>query len=87
MSVYSEKREVWEHIILLLSDGICRYVYVAAVFLVRCWSVAAPLLAERLFYLRKDSMYVFVSRFPAWRGTVSVYLTYLLQGAESLLRS
>ena len=49
MSVYREKREVWEHIILLLSDGICRYVYVADVFLVRCWSVAASVLAAVIY--------------------------------------
>jgi len=54
---------MWEHIILfLLSGGICRRVHVADVFLVRCWSVIASVLAAVLFYLREDSLYVFMSR-------------------------
>jgi hypothetical protein len=56
-------RYVWKHnILFLLSDGIFRCVYVADVFLVRCWSVVACVLAAGLFYLRKDSLYVFMSR-------------------------
>ena len=49
--------------LVLLSDGICRCVYVADVFFVRCWSVIASVLAAGLFYLRKDSLYVFMSPF------------------------
>ena len=48
-AVYRSSREVtyiWEHIILCpLSGGIRRGVYVADVFVVRCWNVVASVLA------------------------------------------
>ena len=67
---------MWEHIILfLLSDGICRCVYVAYVFLVRCWSVVASVLAAGLFYLRKDSLYVFMSRYLCAEALLALYVS------------
>ena len=71
---------MWEHIILfLLSDGICRCVYVAYVFLVRCWSVVASVLAAGLFCLPKDLFTVcFPVPFLAWRGTISTICVYLV---------
>jgi hypothetical protein len=46
-----------------LSGGICRGVYLADVFSVRCWSVLASVFAASLFFLYKVSLYVFLSGF------------------------
>ena len=54
---------VGAYYLVLLSDSVCRCVYVTDVSLVRCWSIVASVLAAGLFYLRKDSLYVFMSRF------------------------
>jgi hypothetical protein len=71
---------MWGHIILfLLADGICICVYVADVFLVRCWSVVAFVFAADLFSLRKDSFTAcFRVPFPVWRGTISTTCVYLV---------
>ena len=55
---------MWEHIILfLLCAGICHCEYMVDVILIWCWSVVSSVFAAGLFYLRKDSLHVFMSRF------------------------
>ena len=67
---------MWEHMILfLLSDGICRCVYVADVILVRRSSVVASVFATGLFYLCKDLLYVFMSHFLCGEALLALYVS------------